>query len=154
MTGRCRLLAPLLLCDLSLTSSRHLVRLFSHSEAPFWTARNQCRFRLLHSDYPLYFMSFGSLRLSLRKHAAEDRFYLRMLDVYEAAMHSVGPHSRKIGARSELEDVSIRGTVGPSLFRNQQPSNPCAETLFFRLAEAVLRRRFCRVSCRCSRSCL
>jgi hypothetical protein len=58
MTRRCRLLPPILLCDLSLTSSRHLDRLFTHSEAPFWTARNQCRFRLLHSDYPLYSTSF------------------------------------------------------------------------------------------------
>jgi hypothetical protein len=132
MTHGHRLLAPVLLFDLSLTSSRHLGRLFSHSEAPFWTARNRSRFRLLRSDYPLYFMSFGSLRLSLRKHAAEDRFYLRMLDVYEAAMHSDGPHSRKIGARSELEHVSIRGTVGPSFGRNQQPSGSHVGTQFLR----------------------
>lgn len=130
MTRRHRLLAPTLLFDLSLTSSRHLGRLFSQSEAPFWTARNQSRFRLLHSDSPLYFMSFGSLRLNARKHADEDRYCVRMLDVYEAAKHSAGPHSRKIGARSKLDHVLLRGTVGPSLVCNQQPSGPHAGTLF------------------------
>jgi hypothetical protein len=130
MTHRHRSLAPTLLFDLSLTSSRHLGRLFSQSEAPFWTARNQSRFRVLHSDSPLYFMSFGSLRLNARKHADEDRCCVRMLDVYEAAKHSAGPHSRKIGARSKLDHVLLRGTVGPSLVRNQQPSGPHAGTLF------------------------
>lgn len=76
MTHRCRLLAPILLCDLSLTSSRHLDRLFSHSEAPFSTTRNQSRFRLLHSDYPLYFTSFESPRLNLNKRAFQDRYCL------------------------------------------------------------------------------
>jgi hypothetical protein len=130
MTHRHRLLAPTLLFDLSLPSSRHLGRLFSQSEAPFWTARNQFRFRLLPSDSPLYFMSFGSLRLNARKHANEDRYCVRMLDVYEAAKHSAGSHSRKIGARSKLDHVLLRGTVGPSLVRNQQPSGPHAGTPF------------------------
>jgi hypothetical protein len=76
MTHGHHLLAPILLFDLSLTSSRHLVRLFSHSEAPFWTARNQCRFRLLHSDYPLYFMSFELSPLDLNKAADQDRYCL------------------------------------------------------------------------------
>lgn len=76
MTRRCRLLAPILLCDLSLTSSRHLDRLFSHSEARFSTTRNQSRFRLLHSDYPLYFTSFESPRLNLNKRAYQDRYCL------------------------------------------------------------------------------
>lgn len=74
MTHRCRLLAPMLLCDISLTSSRHLDRLFSHSEAPFSTTRNQSRFRLLHSDYPLYFASFESPRLNLNTRAYQDRY--------------------------------------------------------------------------------
>jgi hypothetical protein len=74
MTYRSRLLAPLLFCGLSLTSSRHLGRLFTHSEAPFWTARNQCRFRPLHSDYPLYFMSFELSPLDLNKAADQDRY--------------------------------------------------------------------------------
>jgi hypothetical protein len=76
MTYRSRLLAPLLFCGLSLTSSRHLGRLFTHSEAPFWTARNQCRFRPLHSDYPLYFMSFELSPLDLNKAADQDRYSL------------------------------------------------------------------------------
>jgi hypothetical protein len=75
-------------------------------------------------------MSFGSLGLNARKHADEDRCCVRMLDVYEAAKHSAGTHSRKIGARSKLDHVLLRGTVGPSLVRNQQPSGPHAGTLF------------------------
>ena len=89
MTHRCRLLAPILLCDLSLTSSRHLDRLFSHSEAPFSTTRNQSRFRLLHSDYPLYFMSFESPRLNLNKRAYQDRYCLFVLSACAVANQSV-----------------------------------------------------------------
>ena len=54
MNHRGRSLARILLCDLSLTSSRNLGRLFSHSEAPFWTACNQCQFRLLHWTTPVF----------------------------------------------------------------------------------------------------
>ncbi len=132
MTHRHRLLAPVLLFDLSLTSSRHLGRLFSHSESPFWTARNRSRFRLLRSDYPLYFMSIGPLRLSPRNHADEDHLHLRTVDVHEARMHSAGPHSRTIGAPSRLKHVLIRGTVGSSFGRNQQPSGSHVSTRFLR----------------------
>jgi hypothetical protein len=76
MTGRCRLLAPLLLCDHSLTSSRCLGHLFTHSEAPFWTARNKCRFRLLHSDYPLYFTCFEWPGLNPNRRADRSRLPL------------------------------------------------------------------------------
>lgn len=89
MTHRCRLLAPILLCDLSLTSSRHLDRLFSHSEAPFSTTRNQSRFRLLHSDYPLYFTSFESPRLNLNKRAYQDRYCFFVLSACTVANQSV-----------------------------------------------------------------
>ena len=130
MTHRHRLLAQTLLFDLSLTSSRHLGRLFSQSEAPFWTARNQSRFRLLHSDYPLYFASVESLRLDARKHTDEDRYCVCILDVYEAAIPSAGPHSQKIADRLKLDQVSIRGTVGSSFGRNRQPRGPRADTQF------------------------
>jgi hypothetical protein len=76
MNHRGRSLARILLCDLSLTSSRNLGRLFSHSEAPFWTACNQSQSKLLHSDYPLYFASFDSPRLNLNKPAEQDRYCL------------------------------------------------------------------------------
>jgi hypothetical protein len=90
MTGRCRLLAPLLLCDLSLTSSRHLGRLFTHSEAPFWTARNQCRFRLLHSDYPLYFTSFECPGLNPNRRADRSLLPLRAERLRRGKPISVG----------------------------------------------------------------
>jgi len=49
--------------DLSLTFPGLLSRLLSHSKPPFGSFRNSPRFRLLRSDYPLYWMSFGySLR--------------------------------------------------------------------------------------------
>jgi hypothetical protein len=127
MTHGHRLLTPILLFDLSLTSSRRLSRLFSYSEAPFWTARNQSRFRLFHSDSPLCFMSFGSLRLKARKHTVEDRYCVCILDAYEAAIPPAGSHSRKI-ARSKLEHVSICSTVGPPFGRNSQRSGSHAGT--------------------------
>jgi hypothetical protein len=89
MTHRHRLLAPTLLFDLSLTSSRRLGRLFSQSEAPFGTACNQSRFRLLHSDYPLYFTSFESPRLKLNKPAAQDRYFLFVPNVSTVARQTV-----------------------------------------------------------------
>lgn len=52
-----------ILFDLSLTFPGLLSRLVSHSKTPFGSVRNSLRFRLLPSDYPLYWMSFGySLR--------------------------------------------------------------------------------------------
>jgi hypothetical protein len=132
MIHKHRSLAPVLLFDLSLTSSRRLGRLFSHSKAPFWTARKRSRFRLLHSDYPLYFMSIGSLRLIPGKHVDEDHLYLRTLDAYEATMHSTVCHPRTIGAPTKLEHVSVRGTVGPNFGRNQQPSGSHVSTRFSR----------------------
>jgi hypothetical protein len=89
MSYRRRFLARILLCDLSLTSSRNLGRLFSHSEAPFGTACNQSRFRLLHSDYPLYFASFESPRLKLNKPAAQDRYFLFVPNVSTVARQTV-----------------------------------------------------------------
>ena len=129
MSDRHRFLAPTLLFDLSLTSSRHLMRLFSQSEAPFWTARKQSRFKLLRSDSPLYFVSFGWLRLIAGKDADEDRC-VRMLEMYEPEMHSAGPHLGNIATHSKLKHVPIGDPVAPSLVRHQQPSGPCAGTLF------------------------
>lgn len=52
-----------ILFDLSLTFPGLLSRLLSHSKPPFGSLRNSPRFRLLPSDYPLCWMSFGySLR--------------------------------------------------------------------------------------------
>jgi hypothetical protein len=88
MNRECRLLAPILLIDLALPSSPHLGRLFPHSEARFWTSRNQSRFRLLRSDYPLYFASFESPRLNLHKAAGPDRYCLFMQSTLTVASQS------------------------------------------------------------------
>lgn len=54
-----------LLFVVSLTSPRLLLRLLSHSEAPFGHPRKLFWLRTLRSDSPLYFMSFGLLALCL-----------------------------------------------------------------------------------------
>jgi hypothetical protein len=74
-------------------------------------------------------MSFGSVRLNPTKHAA-DRYCVRMLGGYETAIYSAGSHSRRIGARSKMDHVSISGSVGSSFGRNHQPRGPRAGTLF------------------------
>jgi hypothetical protein len=136
MTRKCRLLAPIHLCDLSLTFSRHLSRLFTHSEAPFWTARNQCRFRLLHSDYPLYFMSFELSAVDLNKAADRGRYCLLAAStcavgsqLFLKAQHPRGQpfarysfgvllHSRLLSKRSSMVGIrsALRWLLGRSSF--------------------------------------
>jgi hypothetical protein len=55
-----------LLFVVSLTSPRLLLRLLSHSEAPFWNPRKLLWLGSLRSDSPLYFMLLGLLALCLK----------------------------------------------------------------------------------------